>query len=203
MISSKAKIGIFGGTFNPPHIAHIEAARAFLNLLNLDKLLIIPDFLPPHKEYVGTVTAKDRLEMCRRAFSDIYSVEISDLEIKRGGKSYTADTLTELTEEGRELYFLCGTDMFLTMDSWYHPETIFKLATICCIRREDEQEKEEQILLKKKLYEERFFAKIIMIDAPVIELSSTFVREALRNSAAKELLHPMVLDYINERGLYK
>jgi nicotinate-nucleotide adenylyltransferase len=203
LIKARLKIGIFGGTFNPPHIAHVSAASAFLSTLSLDKLLIIPDFLPPHKEYVGTVSALDRLNMCRLAFSELNSVEISDMEIKRGGKSYTADTLTELSRDGNELYFLAGTDMFLTMDSWYHPETIFRLATICYIRREEEEEKGRLILEKKKYYEEKYSAKIVFIDAPVIELSSTVTREAILNSSADKLLPPPVLDYINERGLYK
>ncbi len=203
MINSREKVGIFGGTFNPPHIAHIEAASSFATALSLDKLLIIPDFLPPHKDYVGTVSAMDRLEMCRLAFSSIPSVEISDMEIKRGGKSYTADTLTELSRTDRELYFLCGTDMFLTMDSWYQPKTIFNLATICYIRRENDVEKEAEILLKREYYEKTYSAKIIFIDSSVIELSSTLVRDAISNATADSLLHPAVLDYINERGLYK
>ncbi len=203
MSLKKLKVGVFGGTFNPPHIAHIEAAREFARAMSLDKLLIIPDFLPPHKEYVGNVSAEDRLNMCRLAFSDISGAFVSDMEIKRGGKSYTADTLTELSDEDCELYFLCGTDMLLTMDSWYSPQTIFKLATICYIRRESDKECDALILEKKKLYEQKYSAKIVFIDAPVIELSSTAVRAALITSTAGALLSSSVLDYINSRGLYK
>ena len=203
MIKSRSKIGIFGGTFNPPHIAHVSAAKAFLSSVSLDKLLIIPDFLPPHKEYVGTVSAEDRLNMCSLAFSGLDSVEISDMEIKRGGKSFTADTLTELSCEDAELYFLCGTDMFLTMDSWYHPETIFSLATICYIRRESDKENGDLLLSKKEYYEKQYSAKIIFIDAPVIELSSTITRDAILKSTADNLLPKSVLEYINERGLYR
>ena len=97
--------------------------------------MIIPDCLPPHKEYSGSVTEEQRLEMCKLAFGHIENVTISDMEIKRGGRSYTSVTLEELTSPDRELYFLCGTDMFLTLESWYRPEVIFDLATICYIRR--------------------------------------------------------------------
>ena len=134
------KIGIYGGTFSPPHIGHIGAAKSFGREVELDEILIMPDFLPPHKQFDFEATENDRLEMCRRAFCGIDKVTVSDLEIKRGGTSYTSVTLEELSAPNRELYFLCGTDMFLTLDKWRRPEVIFKLATICCIRRESSLE---------------------------------------------------------------
>ena len=83
-MKEKIRVGIFGGTFNPPHIAHVNAAECFLGAARLDSLLIIPALVPPHKEYSGTVTPNDRLEMCRLAFSDLRGTEISDIEISRG-----------------------------------------------------------------------------------------------------------------------
>ena len=104
-MSARSKsIGIFGGTFNPPHVAHVAAAEAFSRRIDPDTLMIIPDFLPPHKTFAGTVTPEQRLDMCRLAFSHIKNVQISDMEIARGGKSYTANTLTELSKTGDELY---------------------------------------------------------------------------------------------------
>mgnify|MGYP003293390888 CR=1 FL=1 len=109
------RIGIYGGTFNPPHIGHIKAAESMSRIIQPDTFLIIPDFLPPHKSFDGMVSADDRLNMCKLAFSHVNNVHVSDIEIKRGGKSYTSCTLEELSADDRELYFLCGSDMFLTL----------------------------------------------------------------------------------------
>ena len=83
------RLGVYGGTFSPPHLGHIESAEAFYREMKLDKLLIIPTFIPPHKEAKDDASPEDRLEMCKLAFSHIPNTEISDMEIKRGGKSYT------------------------------------------------------------------------------------------------------------------
>ena len=124
----KKRVGVYGGTFSPPHIAHVRVAKAFSDALSLDKLLIIPAFLPPHKQVDKNISANTRLEMCRLAFSDIENAEVSDIEIARGGKSYTAITLESLSSDDVELFLLCGTDMFLTLDSWYSPKKIFERA---------------------------------------------------------------------------
>ena len=121
------RIGIFGGTFSPPHNGHLQAAKAFMEQMWLDILYVIPTALPPHKEMEIPVSAQHRLEMCRLAFSGMEGVYVSDMEIQRGGKSYTVETLRELTGEDRRLFFLCGTDMMLTLDRWREPEEIFKL----------------------------------------------------------------------------
>ena len=107
-MTEKRKIGIYGGTFNPPHIAHVRACEAFYESIKPDKLLVIPDFLPPHKEIAGGATTEERLEMTRLAFENLPAAEVSDMEIARGGRSYTAVTLSELSAEDNELYFLCG-----------------------------------------------------------------------------------------------
>ena len=142
------KIGIFGGTFDPPHIGHINAFRAFLEQFDFDKVFVIPVYLPPHKSLKSSVSAGDRLNMSRLAFKSLSSkVEISDLEIKREGKSYTADTIKHFKEEGYDdIYFLCGTDMLLTLDMWYKPDYIFSNAKIVFARRENERENDENIV---------------------------------------------------------
>lgn len=201
---AKRKIGIYGGTFSPPHIGHVGAAESFSRAVNPDELLIMPDFLPPHKEICGKVTAEDRLEMSRLAFGHIKNAVISDMEIKRGGRSYTSVTLEELSKDDRELYFLCGTDMFLTLGTWYRPEVIFKLATICYVRREADEENSRLIEERTREYRERFEANIIPIDLSVREVSSSELREYLENNSdkAEELLSPAVYSYIKKRGLY-
>lgn len=202
-MNEKIRVGIFGGTFNPPHLAHVKAAECFCEAIKPDELLIIPDFLPPHKAYSGTVTPEQRLEMCKLAFGHIPCATVSDMEIKRGGKSYTADTLSILSSEEKELYFLCGTDMLLTMDSWYSPQTIFSLATICCIRRESDVRNTELISLKAKEYREKFGAKIILIPCEAYQLSSSEARAAVVHGGHSQMLPNCVFTYIEEKGLYR
>lgn len=204
-MSSLKKLGIYGGTFSPPHFGHVGAAEAFASAVSLDKLLIIPDFLPPHKQIDGEVDATERMEMCRLAFSHISVAEVSDIEIKRGGKSYTALTLAELASDENELYFLCGTDMFLTLGEWYMPEKIFELATICYVRRENDEKAECEIKILTEEYINKFGARIIPISASVREISSSELRAAIKdgNDELTGLLPREVLEYVENRGLYR
>lgn len=197
----KERIGIFGGTFNPPHIGHIEAAKSFIKGAELDKLIIMPAFIPPHKEYISTVTCEERLEMCKLAFSSIDNTYVSDHEISRGGTSYTYLTLQEFYNDKSELYFLCGTDMILSLDKWRNPDIIFSLATICYIRRENDSSISNILENKCREYKMRFGAHIIPIDSNVITISSSEIRECIRDKS--DYLNSDVLDYILEKGLYK
>ena len=125
------KIGIYGGTFDPPHLGHMEAARTALEQMNLDRLIIIPDCEPPHKDLAEeAATPQQRLEMAALMADGLGPrAEVSDLEIRREGKSYTADTVEALHETfpEDELWLLMGTDMFLTVQNWYQPERIFSM----------------------------------------------------------------------------
>ena len=199
------RLGIFGGTFSPPHIGHVRALSSFASALSLDKILVIPTFVPPHKEYNEQVSADDRLEMARLAFSDIPSVEISDLEIKRGGKSYTYLTLEQLSGDDVEIYFLCGTDMLLSLDRWMNFRRVFSLCRICYVRREDDVSLTSCISKKTAEYTAKYEAEIIEIPANAIEISSTELREGIKSGDADVLknIPESVLSYINERGLYQ
>lgn len=197
------KIGIYGGTFSPPHNGHVGAARAFAEALSLDELLIIPTFTPPHKVFCAEASAEERLEMSRIAFADIPNACVSDIEIRRGGKSYTYLTLEELTGADRELYLLCGTDMLLTLDEWKFAERIFGLATICYVRRESDEAIDIAIKAKLREYENRYSARITEISCNVVEVSSTELRAAIAKGQYSELLPSGVLKFIEERGLYK
>lgn len=203
-MSAKKKIGIYGGTFNPPHLAHFNACKAFYDTVKPDELLVIPDYLPPHKEIDSLVTTEQRLEMTRLAFETLPSATVTDMEIKRGGKSFTAVTLSQLKTEDNELYFLCGTDMFLTLDSWYRPDVIFNLATICYVRRENEKENSKKLIEKTEFYRETYGAEILPIICEVTELSSSEIREKIRRDESVDMLiSDSVKRYILERGLYK
>ncbi len=203
-MTEKKKIGIYGGTFNPPHIAHFRACEAFYNAIKPDELIVIPTFISPHKEIAGGVSTEDRLQMTRLAFEDMPSATVSDIEIKRGGRSYTAITLSDLSAEDRKLYFLCGTDMILSLDSWYRPDLIFSLATVCYIRREKDKENDEKILERISYYQEKYGAEIVEISAEVTELSSGEIREKIKNNiSVDDFLDEKVNDYIQKRGFYK
>ena len=123
------RIGIYGGSFSPPHNGHIEAVKSFRKSIMLDQVLVIPTYIAPHKQKTGTLSCEHRLEMTRLAFQNLNFVTVSDYEISQQNVSYTANTLTHFAPQG-ELFFLCGSDMFLTLDSWYRPDVIFKHATI-------------------------------------------------------------------------
>ena len=203
-MSEKRRLGIFGGTFNPPHIGHVESAKSFIKALSLDKLLIIPTFIPPHKISDDMATPENRLEMCRLAFSGIPKCEVSDIEIKRGGKSYTYLTLESLSAPDTHLFLLCGTDMILTMDSWANPEVIFKLATICYARRENDELNNTSINEKIVIYRQKYGAEIVFLNTPVIEISSSEIRRKLRSGEPyQEFLSTQVEKHIIDSELYK
>ncbi len=197
----KKRLGIYGGTFSPPHKGHIEAAEAFMREMKLDELLIIPTFLPPHKESADGATPLDRLNMCRIAFSHIPNTYISDMEIKRGGKSYTYLTLEELLGPDTDIFFLVGTDMILTFDLWKRYEYIFSLATICYARRESDKENDEKIDEKVRQYE-NLGATIVKINHQVNEISSTDARSLDDTSALSKYVTKEVEEYIFAHSLY-
>ena len=197
------RIGIYGGTFSPPHNGHVAAARAFMEQMWLDFLYIIPTAQPPHKEMDVWVDAPHRLEMCRRAFADVEGVYVSDLEIRRGGRSYTVDTLRELAGPDRRLFLLCGTDMMLTLDEWREPEEIFKLSYPVYIRREKDAILDAKIVQKIADYNQKYGKVVRRIVTEPIELSSNLVRERLANGeSVAHLIPASVENYIRDNHLY-
>ena len=198
------RIGIYGGTFSPPHNGHIAAARAFMEQMWLDFLYVIPTATPPHKEMDVPVDAAHRLEMCRLAFSDVEGVYVSDMEMRRGGRSYTVDTLRELTGEDRRLFLLCGTDMMLTLDEWREPEEIFKLSYPVYIRREKDALIDKMIVQKIADYNQKYGKVVRRIVTEPIELSSNLVREKLKNGEDVSGLIPASVEkYIRDNHLYE
>lgn len=193
------RIGIYGGTFNPIHNGHVNILKGFHNKLNLDKIIIIPTANPPHKKSPNLATAKHRIKMCELALTDLCYCEISDMEIKRQGKSYTIDTLIELKKsyDDDEIFLLMGEDMFLTIDKWLRFQEIFNLCTICTAPRSVDNFKKIEKFAKfiKKDYN-NFCYKII--DVEYLKASSTEIRNGDYNT-----LDNCVLDYIKENNLYE
>ena len=131
------KTGIYGGTFNPIHNGHLHIVEEFRRGLGLDRVLLIPTRVPPHKAAPDLASAGERFAMCRLAAQGKPWLELSDIEMRREGKSYTAETLEELSAlyPQDQFYLLMGEDMFLTLGRWYRPETIFSLASVCTTPR--------------------------------------------------------------------
>lgn len=197
------RLGMFGGTFSPPHRGHIAAALAFRDALSLDLVTVIPAGQPPHKTADPGANAADRLAMTRLAFAGVSGVEVSDMEIRREGRSYTSDTLAALAAPGRELFLLCGSDMFLTLGTWHEPQRIFSLATVAWVRRENEPETLEKLLKQEEIYRQNFDARTVPVPLPVREVSSSQVRDAVRAGAdISSWVTPQVASYIRERRLY-
>ncbi len=194
-----SRLGIFGGTFNPPHIGHTRLAEHFFNELPLDRLLVIPTAQPPHKVSPDLASGDDRMNMCMLAFPDAL---ISTIELARGGKSYTYDTLTEIRAQypGDELFFIVGSDMLLSFNRWYKHEEILDMVTLCAADRQ-----EEDSILKKYGVPDFFNGKRLVVSSlPAFEVSSTQIRELIRKGECTDgLLDPAVRAYIDERGLYK
>lgn len=196
------KIGVFGGTFNPIHTAHINMAAAYINRLQLDKLIVIPTFIPPHKQAENLAAPQHRLEMCRLAVASQEKFCVSDYEIQQQGKSYTYKTLQYLSDEckGSELYLLMGADMFLTVQDWREPQEIYRLAVLCAAQR-NSGERELMRSHKHKLEEQG--ARCILLDMPPVPMSSTQVREKLMSGDdVTGLVSPAVLEYIIDKRLY-
>lgn len=197
------RIGIYGGTFSPVHAGHVAAAKAFMEQMWLDVLYIIPTGVTPHKEMDGGVTSAQRLRMCELAFADVEGVIVSDIEIKREGKSFTVDTLSALAGEDRRLFLLMGTDMMLTLDTWRAPERIFELCYPVYIRRESDKALDAEIVQKITQYNQKYGKVVRRIVADPIELCSTDIRAAIREGRDIASLVPApVAAYIKENGLY-
>ena len=197
------RVGIYGGTFSPVHNGHVAAARAFMEQMWLDILYVIPTGVTPHKNMKGNATSEDRLEMCRLAFGELDGVIVSDMEMKREGKSYTVDTLQELSRPDDRLFLLLGTDMMLTLDTWRDPEEIFRLCYPVYIRRETDASLDDKIVEKIAEYNQKYGKVVRRIVAPAIELSSSMVRAALaEGKSVEDMVHPKVAAYIKDRGLY-
>ena len=198
----KPILGVYGGTFSPPHLGHEYALQAFLHYVRPAETLIIPSRIPPHKELPAGVTDQDRIEMCKLAFGRVPYCVVSDMEMKRKGPSYTADTICQLRNPYRDIAFLVGTDMMLTIHEWFHPERIFDFSTVYCVRRENDPEMTAKIKAQNERLMELYGKQVIMIPVPAYPLSSSQIRLG-KYSEPEKCVAPAVSEYIRKRGLYK
>ena len=173
------KTGIFGGAFNPVHSGHIRLAQNYLDYLKLDRVIFIPTSVAPHKSSDEFASNEDRLNMLFLATENKSSFEISDIEFKREGKSYTFDTLCELKKlyPDDELCLIMGSDQFLFFNNWYKAQEIAQMATICTASRNDEDY--EKLLEFKK--ENSYLKNAVICDFEVFEISSSKIRKMMKD----------------------
>ena len=197
------RIGIYGGTFNPPHIGHIRAAVDAVRTLELTKLYVIPDRIAPHKEIPeGSPSPQQRLEMIRVALSGESNVEILDIELRREGKSYTYETVEQLhvLHPDAELILLMGTDMFLSFHEWRCTEKILAQASLGVFYRGDRGEK--AAIAARKAEMETAGHRIYLVCNDVVDISSSDLRRMLVFRCAAPFLPNGVGTYIRENSLY-
>lgn len=192
------RVGIFGGAFDPPHIGHERLAALCSERLGLEELLIIPTFHSPHKPTPLT-DYEHRLNMCKAVFNKkIYTV--SDMERQIGGEGYTINLLRRLKDEypkGTKFFLIIGGDMLFGFTKWYRYESILKECTVTAAAREEDS-------YADMLEYAAELGHIKVLNLPVTELSSTELREKLKNGESTEgLLSPAVEEYIKEHGLYR
>lgn len=195
------KIAVFGGAFNPVHNGHINLAKKYIKLLKPDKMLIIPTANPPHRENNNFATDYHRFNMLRLAFENEKNIEISDIEFKIEGKSYTYNTVCEIEKqyENADIYLIVGEDQFLYFDKWYKWQELLKKVTLCTAERNKDKAREIRAFAENVLHTDKY----ILAGFDPVVVSSSEIREKLKNNESVDRLIPeKVLNYINENELY-
>lgn len=196
------KIGIFGGTFNPVHKGHKNALKTVIENFGLDRVIVLPDRIPPHKQAVDLVDGEDRMNMCKLALGDLPCVEFSDYELKKEGKSYSVYTLRHfhsIYPEDR-LCFIMGSDMLLSFTQWYEYKEILSLACLVCVSRSDD-DTDKMEPYARKLRDEG--GDVVIVRTEPFEVSSTQIRDMLKKkSDCTCYLDENVVQYILDKKLY-
>ena len=198
-------IGIFGGTFDPVHNGHIYLAKTAVEAVKLDKLIVMPDKLPPHKQASGMVSDKDRFEMCRIAFEDMPCATVSDWEMRQSGKSYSVYTMRHFKElyPKDKLWLVIGSDMLLCFDKWYRYDEILSMASLVCVSRKNDDTTQKLRAFAKYLTD-KCGGEIVVTDALPCEVSSTEIRESIKKMRDTSCYFPKkIVQYIYEHKLYK
>lgn len=197
-----AKIGYYGGTFNPIHNGHMGVCRQAMNQLHLDRLLLIPTYVPPHKAAPDLADGHDRLEMCRLAAEGMPGVQADGYEIMRGGVSYSIDTLRYLRGQypGDDLYLLMGTDNFLIFEHWKNWQDIGKLATLAVASREPDDKPSLYMHAQRLAI---YGIRTVFLNNPVRVISSSEIRAHLAAGERSDMVPAAVMRFILENNLYR
>lgn len=188
-------IAVFGGTFNPFHIGHYQMLNALNSEEFIDKILVIPDKIPPHKVCDFLASDNDRIEMCRLICDEFNKAELSLIEFERKGKSYTYDTVLALKNIYKKDVFavVCGGDMIASLDTWHEFDLLKKEVRFIAFNRDNDVNFKNNIIRL-----ENMGADIIVIDNNISSVSSTQLRKEIK----KEYLPPKIFEYITEKGVY-
>lgn len=188
------RIGILGGTFDPPHNGHIAIARAALKECDLEKIIFIPAKYPPHKPIDGVTSEKDRMNMLRLAVGGHDGFEVSDIELRKNSISYTVETLREIKKQyqGDEIIFIIGADNITEMEGWYKPDEILDIADVVAFNRPG--------FKPGGMYK----SKIRLLSMPPVDISSTEIRSKVAEKEdIKNLVPDRVREYIEKNSLYR
>jgi nicotinate-nucleotide adenylyltransferase len=194
-------IGVYGGSFNPIHNGHIHLATAVRDTLSLDRVILVPSKVSPHKSNVEYVPNTHRLAMCELAIQGVDNLEVSDYELLQDGISYSIYTVRyfKATYPNDRLYLLIGSDMFLTFDTWKEYREIMRLVTLAVVSREVG----DMLALESKRLELSPYGEIVVAKVPPLEVSSTEIRKNIRfNTEYSCNLDEKVVQYIKSNGLY-
>lgn len=193
---------IYGGSFNPIHNDHIKLALQFAEQFELDKVTMIPTFVTPLKDNSKIAAGEHRYQMCLLATEDYPQLEVSDIEIRRKGQSYTSETVAAFLNEDDRLFLIIGADMYVTLDKWHDAPFIFEHATILVAPR---GELDYDSLNEKYLeYRESYGCRTLIAHESIGELSATMVREGIASGAdVSGMIDPRVLEYIQKHDLYR
>lgn len=202
MEKSKLKIGLLGGTFNPPHLGHLYIAEKLYEEFSLDKVYFIPVGDPPHKTDKYIASATDRIKMLQIMLSDYHDFEVLTLETERIGYTYTVDTLTQLSKiyDNVSFYYIIGSDTLFNLKTWKNFEVVFKLTSFLCIARPGNTI--DEILNEIKFLKREYSATIYLSNYSGPEISSTQIREALETNNNSNLLDKNVMEYIIKNNVF-
>ncbi|MGB9773153.1 MAG: nicotinate-nucleotide adenylyltransferase [Bacteroidota bacterium] len=191
------RLGIFGGSFNPPHIGHLIVAERVRESVLLDRILFVPTAVPPHKGMVDLVDAQHRLAMVQLAIKDNPFFELCDCEVKRGGISYTIETIRELKAyyTGNEFYLIIGLDNFLGFHRWRDPEAILAEVVLIVMDRPGSNESPNS---------SPYVDRALFVEVPLIEISASMIREKVKSGESIRYMVPRdVEEYIYSQNLYR
>lgn len=189
---NRKQIGILGGNFNPIHNAHLIVADQVRQQLGLDKVFLMPEYLPPHVDTKSTIDEKHRLEMVKLAIDSVEGLDVETLELERKGISYTYDTMKLLIEKNPDVdyYFIIGADMVDYLPKWHKIDELVKMVQFVGVQRPK--------------YKAGTSYPLIWVDVPLMDISSSMIRQFIKSKRQPNYLLPKaVLEYINKEGLYK
>lgn len=195
------RLGIIGGTFDPIHLAHVYIACEAQKKLKLDEVIFMPAGNPPHKKDKRITEASLRLKMVERAIDDKKGFKVSDYEIKKQGMSYTYLTLQHFKTDDNIIYFITGADCLMDLEKWKNVNVILSLCNLVVLKRPGIDD--EELIKQKDYIENKYKAKIIFLDIEGMKMSSTEIREYVKeNKDLKKYLCEDVIKIIKDEGLY-